>query len=119
MKAELRAIGSPDTDIQTGILKDRDAIAIRFLAGPKGMAGEESFDLLVCTPRWIADQVGLTGLLHGRHKIIVDRIDLDAVSQYLRGYVAGLDEPTWPELAAKLGRIGMWEFEDYCELDHG
>ncbi|WP_115061397.1 Imm8 family immunity protein [Nocardia otitidiscaviarum] len=39
--------------------------------------------------------------------------DLDAVTQYLRGYIAGLDEPSWPELAAKLGRIGMWEFEDY------
>lgn len=116
MKAELRAIESPDADLQMGILKDRDAIAIRFLAGPRGTASEESFDLLVCTPRWIADQVKLTGLIHGRHKIIVDRIDLDAVAQYLRGYVAGLDEPTWPELAAKLSRIGMWEFEDYREL---
>ncbi|MGM7648889.1 Imm8 family immunity protein [Nocardia sp. JW2] len=115
MKAELRAIETPDADLRTGIVKHRDAVAIRFLAGPQGMRGEESFDLLVCTPRWIAEQVNLTGMIIGRHKIIVDRIDLDAVTQYLRGYVAGLDEPTWPELAAKLARIGMWEFEDYSE----
>ncbi|MGW2666372.1 Imm8 family immunity protein [Nocardia tengchongensis] len=110
MKAELKTV-----DIHPGVVEDHDAIAIRFLAGPRGMAGEESFDLLVCTPQWIAKQVNLTGLIIGRHKIIVDRIDLDAVTQYLRGYIAGLDEPTWPELAAKLGRIAMWEFEDYHE----
>ncbi|MEV6767947.1 Imm8 family immunity protein [Nocardia sp. NPDC051030] len=115
MKAELKAVDSPDTVLHPGAQQNRDVIAIRFLAGPQGMAGEESFDLLVCTPQWIADQVNLTGLLVGRHKIIVNRIDLDTVTQYLRGYIAGLDEPTWPELAAKLGRIGMWEFEDYRE----
>lgn len=115
MKAELKAIDSPDVDLRSGVQEGRDGIAIRFLAGPRGMAGEESFDLLVCTPRWIAEQVNLTGLIVGRHLIIVDRIDLDAVAQYIRGYIAGLDEPTWPELAAKIGRIGMWEFEDYHE----
>ncbi|MCP9619254.1 hypothetical protein FOH10_14380 [Nocardia otitidiscaviarum] len=113
MKAELKAINSPDADLQPGSLEGRDAIAVQFLAGLRGMEGEESFDLLVCTPRWIAEQVNRTGWIVGRHKLIVDRIDLDAVTQYLRGYIAGLDEPSWPELAAKLGRIGMWEFEDY------
>jgi hypothetical protein len=41
-------------------------------------------------------------------------MDLSGIKSFLEGEVENLDEPTWPQLAAKIGRIGKWEFEDYA-----
>ncbi|WP_433220121.1 Imm8 family immunity protein [Microtetraspora malaysiensis] len=32
--------------------------------------------------------------------------------RWLSDRIAVLEAPTWSELAAKIGRIGEWEFED-------
>lgn len=90
-----------------------DAFSLRMLVGPADGPGEESFDVLVCTPAWLARTVAEQGPIVGRHRLIVDHLDLQAAERFLSAQVERLDGATWPELAAKVARLGYWEFEDY------
>lgn len=74
---------------------------------------EESFDVLVCTPTWLARVVATEGPQVGRHRLIVEKLNLHEAKLFLLRQVERLEAPTWPELAAKLSRLGYWEFEDY------
>jgi hypothetical protein len=90
-----------------------DAFGLRMLVGPPDGPGEESFDVLVCTPAWLARVVSEEGPQIGRHRLIMERLDLRAAETFLRHQVERLEAPTWNELAAKISRLGHWEFEDY------
>ncbi|HEV8626102.1 MAG TPA: immunity 8 family protein [Acidimicrobiia bacterium] len=90
-----------------------DAFSLRVLVGPAEGPGEESFDVLVCTPAWLARTVAEQGPMIGRHRLIVEHLDLPLAEQFLSDQIERLDEPSWPELAAKIARLGHWEFEDY------
>lgn len=83
------------------------------MVGPEGLDGEESFDVLVCTPAWLEDELQRQPGLHGRHHFIVNDFDPHAVEDQLREEIESLEAPDWPALAEKIGRIGRWEFEDY------
>jgi len=83
------------------------------MAGPEGGFGEESFDVLVCTPSWLDLRVHENGPLLGRHYLVVKSWDAVSVKGYLTEAVEAEEAGTWQELASKLGRIGKWEFEDY------
>jgi hypothetical protein len=43
------------------------------MLGPRDGEGEESFDIVVCTPKWLAEKYGPADALVGLHKLIVDR----------------------------------------------
>lgn len=86
---------------------------IRILAGPEGEAGEESFDLNVCTPPWLQAEVARSGPIVGRHLLIVERWDAETVVRSLRQLFMAVEADDWSAVAQRLGRIGYWEFEDY------
>jgi immunity protein 8 of polymorphic toxin system len=81
--------------------------------GPEGGQGEEAFDILVCTPDWIAREVEHGGIVNGRHHLIVRKFDLSLITSFLLEAANNSTARTWQEAAAKLSRIGKWEFEDY------
>ena len=83
------------------------------MVGPVGKPGEESFDVVVCTPRWLDRRVREGSPLIGRHHLVIERWDAARVRLYLTRAVESEEAPTWPELAIKIGRIGKWEFDDY------
>lgn len=113
MKARLLSLHSPDVDFSMASATARDdVVLVELMIGPADEIGEESFDILVCTPQWIERAV-MNGPLSGRHLVIVKEVDRDAIVQFVEAYLAELDEPTWGELAEKIGRLGKWEFEDY------
>ena len=114
MRAEVRAVSSPDVEVATyqSATPDDDGALVTLYVGSPGEAGEESFDVVVCTPAWLRRKV-LKGPLIGRHHLLVEPFDLRVAEKFLRSQVERLEAPTWEELAAKIGRIGHWEFEDY------
>lgn len=121
MKATVRQFHSPDADLDSYVSTDPadDALFIQMLVGPADGDGdgdgEESFDLIVCTPRWLAREASAHGPIVGRHHLVVDSLDIPIALEFLRTRVADATAPTWHELALQLGRIGKWEFEDYRE----
>ena len=117
MRAVVRRIHSPDIDLVTGQVEDPEdfGILLQVMVGPVDGPGEESFDVMVCTPAWLARRVREQGPVIGRHYLIVDAYDRDKIEGFLRRRIESLEAEDWGELARKIGRIGMWEFEDYSE----
>lgn len=115
MRAKLRDFFSSDVDVDSYAPDDpRNAgVWVRLIVGPDGGLGEESFDVLVCTPLWLRDVVAARGPQIGRHHLVLDPFDLGVAREFLRRRVETLDEADWPRLAEKISRLGHWEFEDY------
>lgn len=101
----------PETYVSPSPLDD--SFWLRMLVGPPDGSGEESFDVLVCTPAWLARVVSEEGPQIGRHRLIVESLDLGKAETFLRRQVERIEAPTWDELASKISRLGYWEFEDY------
>jgi hypothetical protein len=75
--------------------------------------GEESFDIVVCTSRWLGRQVEIKRIVEGRHHLFVRKFDLVQLHAFLHGYGVRCVGTTWSEVAERLARLGRWEFEDY------
>ena len=92
------------------------ALRVRMIVGPPGSPGEESFDVTVCSPEWLAKtcrEVG--GIYNARHHLVVDVDDFDvrALRAWLAPRVQEVQAESWSEIGERLGRLGYWEFEDY------
>ncbi len=117
MRAQLKRLElNPDPAALSGDLTEFSLLA-RMIVGPPDGPGEESFDLTVCTPEWLAVTCRKDGggLYDARHHVVVDfhRFDKRALEAWLAARVRAVEAPTWPEIGARLGRLGFWEFEDY------
>jgi hypothetical protein len=115
MKASVRRFHSPDVDLPEYVPVDPTnvGVLVQALVGPDGGPGEETFDIMVCTPAWLAERLNGGRTLVGRHHFFVDRFDTQRVLDGLTQVIEAESAETWDELAGRLARIGKWEFEDY------
>jgi hypothetical protein len=116
MRAVLRYLHSPDVPDLTAYSPADPAkfsILVQAMIGPQGGDGEESFDVQVCTPRWLEADHNGGDIISGRHMLIVLKFDYDALKRYFEHAAASVTGADWDEVAQKLSRIGKWEFEDY------
>lgn len=90
---------------------------VRLLIGPADGAGEESFDVTVCAPAWLAHRCRTEGIVSGLHHVIVDpeTFDLRDLQTWLEKRVAMAEAPSWKALVRQLGQTGSWEFDGYVE----
>lgn len=113
---EIRRLHSPDAqNLSTYSPGETDcfSILVQVMVGPAGAAGEETFDIVVCTPTWIAKRLLVEPYLLGRHYLIVPSYDYEQLQATLSYYISQASANTWNEVARRIGRIGKWEFEDY------
>jgi len=91
------------------------AFIARLYVGPSDGPGEEAFDVQVCSPEWLARRCALDGFVDGRHTIVttVDAYAEDGLRAFLIRRVEHASGDTWQEVAEKVARLGLWEFEDY------
>jgi hypothetical protein len=78
MQAVLKGLYSTDIgDLENYQPENEDnfGFGLRALVGPMGQPGEESFDMTVCTPKWLAERYGASEILLGLHKVIVFSYD--------------------------------------------
>jgi hypothetical protein len=115
MKATVRSMHSPDVDLENFLPEDPEDVGalIQLLVGPADGPGEESFDVMVCTPNWLKSWTRSHGPTMGRHHLIVERYDFQEIRHYLTSAIEAEHGDTWQELALRISRIGKWEFEDY------
>ena len=116
--AELRALFSADVEnLRAHAPEPPFGFTMRALIGPRGGEGEESFDVFVCSPEWLADELKQDPIISGRSRLIMSAFDYDRVEAYVRKQIAFATGDTWSEVAAKLSRWSSWEFKDYVERD--
>ncbi|MEU7767186.1 Imm8 family immunity protein [Nocardia sp. NPDC049190] len=114
MKAELKGIYSPDTDLADSSAElPTDTLLVQLMIGPENAPGEESFDVLVCTPEWNVRTSDSRRPETNEHTLVLDRIDIALVRRYVNDFLRDLERPTWQELATEISRVGKWEFQDY------
>ncbi|MFE7798466.1 Imm8 family immunity protein [Nocardia sp. NPDC057440] len=112
MKAELKGIYSPDADLTDSSTElSADTLLVQLMIGPENAPGEESFDVIVCTPEGHA-QAG-DSPEPDEYTLVLDRMDIALVRRYVNDFLRDLERPTWEELATEISRIGKWEFQDY------
>lgn len=84
-------------------------------AGVKIEEGADTFTFYVCTPTRLKKVLQVEPCRVGRHLLIVQHFDWAVVEASIRNLIGNLTGESWKELAAKVGRYGLWEFEDYTE----
>lgn len=116
MRAQLKHLLDDDLDRLSSDEPSEFVYLAQMIVGPSDGPGEESFDVVVCTPEWLAAAVRRNGgLFDPRHHLVVDfeTFDRRAVHDWLSARVHEASGGTWPEVAERLARLGHWEFEDY------
>jgi hypothetical protein len=114
MQAVLKGLHSTDiADVATYVPDEEDnfGFVLRAMVGPMNSEGEESFDIIVCTPRWLLDKYGTSDVLLGLHKLIVFKYDYHRLRQFIEKYLMRCSGDTWQEIAQKVSLLGQWEFE--------
>lgn len=96
---------------------DTFSITLRLLIGPANSAGEESFDVTVCSPAWLEKECERNGFVLGRHHLVVCNYDFAFVERILTKLIERYSGKTWHEIAEKISRLAYWEFEDYQPSD--
>ena len=118
MRAKLKKVHSPDIEDLVNYLPENPesfSFLLQALVGPSDEEGEESFDIEVCTPKWLSENYKREDIIIGRHLLIVFNFNFDRIFQKIKSFVENCNGDTWGEIAEKVGRIGKWEFEDYSE----
>ena len=115
MRAEIRSIFSSDVENLDDFRPPGGvfSVPIRLQIGPAGGAGEESFDLTICSVVWLDQQVKQVPVFDARHHLIVRDFHWASVRRYIEGRVSRCVGETWGDVAQQLSRFAYWEFEDY------
>lgn len=116
MKPRIVRLHSPDVyDLESyrPDIYDNFGFLLQIMAAPEGSPGEESFDVVVCTIRWFADQHLKDGIASGMHFIFMEKYDYEALKKMINDFSDKCIGENWMQVAGKLGRLGQWEFDDY------
>jgi len=116
MKAELKNVYSPDTDDLENYSPekyDEFCILIQAVIGPYKGVGEENFDFIVCTPRWIEGEIKKESMLFGKGYLIIKDYNYKLILRAIQDLCSRVSGDDWKTIANKISRFGDWEFEDY------
>jgi hypothetical protein len=118
MRAKLKALHSPDIDLEAFSPTDPTSFGflLQAMIGPEDQDGAESFDIEVCTPKWLMErqQSGAApAVVLGTHMMFVSCFDLGQIRGELDRYCERCVGADWAALANKLASLGAWEFQDY------
>ncbi|MFN9303365.1 MAG: immunity 8 family protein [Candidatus Kapaibacterium sp.] len=119
MKAILQNIYSTDIDVPLAdyqpVDPDNFGFLVRLIIGEEKLGGEESFDVMICTPQWLISNHSKSDIIIGRHHLIVFEYNYERIHSKLKSLIEEIELKTWDEIGLGVGRIGKWEFEDYSE----
>lgn len=113
MRAEVRRVRFPDVESGQPFDPECTLQLVEVYVGTAGETGEEQLQVSVCTPSALADLLATQPFVVGRHWLFVAQFSAPAVEAALRKLIGGVEASSRSELVEKVGRIGLWEFEDY------
>lgn len=118
MKGKVKSLHSPDIDCLETYnpdVEDSFSFLLQVFIGPENERGEESFDVIVCTPKWILQKLGENDSLFGFHHLIIQHYDYNKIVSKLNEFVDSQTGNNWDELASKYSKLGKREFDGYME----
>jgi hypothetical protein len=116
MQAALKGLYSTDiADVETHLPDEEDnfGFVLRAMVGPLDGEGAESFDIVVCTPKWLLQKYASSEVLFGLHKLILFNYDYLRLRQFIEKFLLRCSGDTWKAIAQKVSLLGQWEFEGY------
>ncbi len=114
VQAELRRLRGTDViDLLNFTPEEPDNFCVPFQAviGPMGGKGEDIFDFVVCTPKWVEQQIQKSGPFFGRARILVNEYNYDQIFNAVDALCNSLSGDTWETIEYKLRLYGDWEYE--------
>ena len=121
MNAELRAFWSDEVeDLDHFSPPQPDCFKLRLVAsiGIHGQPGQDTYELLLCTPKFLENELTINQVLPAIHRLIVKEYNIDQVEGWLRTYCLSIAGDSVNEIQDRLRLLGHWEFEDYRESPH-
>jgi hypothetical protein len=115
---KLKLIHCPDVDNLEKFNPDDPenfSLLLYLFITAEGYDGDESFDVLLCTPKWLMDRYNQDDIIVGAHHLIVFEYNYSNLVRRINKYLMHCSGNTWREVAEKVGRLGKWEFEDYID----
>ncbi len=116
MRAEIKKIHSPDIqnlESYKPIENDNFGFLLQLFIGESHKEGADSFDLTVCTSKWIKNNFILEDGFSLKDHLIVSDYDFDEIKNYLENHINNLNETSWEKIAMKIDKIAHWEFRNY------
>jgi len=113
MRAVVRSVRFPDLESGRQVIPENARELVAVLVGPSDGSGEESFCLTAWTPAALVEVLADQPILLGRHWLFLRELSPGVVGKFLRRRIEQIEGTTWSEVAQKVGRLGLWEFEDY------
>jgi hypothetical protein len=115
--AKVRSIFSLDVDGPLSNFTPEDTecfeLLVRVMVGPQPGEGEESFDISVCTPTWLARECERFGWVLGHHRVVFTAFHWASIESTITRLIEQHSGSSWREVALKVAQIGHWEFSDY------
>ena len=106
---EIKAIFSPDlSDVEKGAPENPSdfCVLLQIMIGEEGIEGADSFEIVVCTPRWIEERISKGGVFFLDRYIVVQQYDYIQVRSFIEKFMSKCRGKDWEEVAGKLSRIG-------------
>ncbi len=106
LKASLKRLHSPDVfDLENHQPEDLHSFSflLQAMIGPEGKEGEESFDIEVCTPKWIEQTYSLDDAAVGRHHLIVMEYNYARIVRSIEDFIKQCTGADWNGVAEKTG----------------
>ena len=116
LKPVIKAIVSPnieDLPDYSPEEEDNFGFLLQLLIGLENEQGMESFQIIVCTPKWFAERYAKDSFVLARNHVMVFNYDYNALIDFINLNVRNSRGESWQEIANKLSRFAYWEFENY------
>ena len=115
MRASLKSLHISDVDLDTGLPPDSENFWLPVQAdiGPEGDATAETFALTFGSSNRLMRECEAGGVVWGRHLLLARRFDRAMLQSYLEDHCRCCTGSDWPEIVAKLRRLGEWEYASY------
>lgn len=115
MTPELKSLMCSDVDLADFSPPNTDPVRI-YVEAEIGVVGEDDgdvFGLYLCNLNWIENQS--EDFLNLRAHFVVSNFDIDQINNCISELLVNCNGSTWDEVAQKISRHFVWEFEDYTE----
>lgn len=116
MKAEIKEFFCSDIEQTLEFYKpekpDNFGILLELDVGIVGKEGADIFQVMLCTPKWLIENMKQEEIVLGLHYIIVFEYNYEKLYKKLIELFC-IEGKDWDEIANKLSYIGLWEFQDY------